>query len=384
MSTTQSDEKTALDILEALSHASSVVNEINLYSKAVQKDLKLSNETMGRVYSLADICRLLKPKEPVRMYKGKPLEQYLSEEDGGDTVVYSNNSVRPMENLGQDGCFFLGTYVPPSWLVKPTVEEAKVVPNIFADSNAKSTCCGLNEVCDTFSLTVGKDTSFTTPVKPKEAVDDLTHKEGCHIEACGPCTCGFKGKIFGMFPPVDEERPTPVEESQPKKSSLKKASKVLKPQLKTPFIVSLEELKNETVSLPIPASSEIPEPTPVELPKVDSNDIDSVMSGAKRVLQKLCNIKGIPSETFEYEYSEDKPTVLCVKNDDFNETTPNSFIGIGGRWNVAEKAWTFSANVLLASERNAKALKNLGKLNGNKKSNHTGAVDIRDRNKKTK
>lgn len=74
----EDDRTVAWKILNALCQ-SSLKDEFEHYSEAVQKDLNLSSDQMFRVYSLSRICRLLEPTNPRRrFYKGVEIKEDIS------------------------------------------------------------------------------------------------------------------------------------------------------------------------------------------------------------------------------------------------------------------------------------------------------------------
>lgn len=93
----ENDRNIAWKILNALCE-SSLIDEFQYYRSCVQEDLGLTNEEINRLYSLAEICRLLKPEEPnVRLYKGREVKESKT----SDIFSYINPSWSCIGNICQ-------------------------------------------------------------------------------------------------------------------------------------------------------------------------------------------------------------------------------------------------------------------------------------------
>lgn len=88
---TQTDETLAYEILNALCQ-SSLSDELQYYREHIQKDLKLSEDVMNRLYSLPVITALLSPKiQPIKTYKGEQVYPKKSEPISQSKYVCDGN-----------------------------------------------------------------------------------------------------------------------------------------------------------------------------------------------------------------------------------------------------------------------------------------------------
>jgi hypothetical protein len=367
MSNQQSDEYIAYRILDSLTN-SSVALDFKLYSKVIKEDLGLSSEVMDRVYNWENIVGLLKPKERVLMYKGKPLSQRNEEVDFFNNLQ-ANHFTIPTVQLSNSSAYGTG-------VCSAGVCSAGVC-NPFLDSLIRTES----------ATTIMRDTKVDNVVEENTQPDsELTQPDSQPEPATLPESqqLSFDGPDYEFVPekqpePVKAPSPVPAKVSPPvkaqsptteKSSTLKKKARLDKPvvnQLPVVIETSQETSQVSQGNQPTQPTQETQESQPSQESQetVETKEpLDEVMRNATKVIKKLCHAKAIPSDDFEFEYDDSKPTVLCIKHENFTRFIPKSFAELGGRWNQLEKSWTFSTNLLLSSEKNAKALKKLNKLNG--------------------